>query len=223
MEDSTKTQSIRWTQRLAAGLIALAVLLAAPGAAAAQDGDARATFDPRAGIGFAVGDLSKTHNIGFAGGLGVAYEVHPHISLRGDFDLMMLDEDRPQFGVVLAPPLTMIHYHAGLQFDFPEPRYQTIPLSLRWSLGAGGTSMSADRDFPGEQDVDFSGTYPSMNSALKIGYRLDPQVDLFVSGQIFLTFADDEEIAELVKRSSVQPYGTVWSLPLTLGANITLQ
>lgn len=223
MEDATKTQSIRWTQRLAAGLIALAVLLSAPGAAAAQDGDARATFDPRAGIGFAVGDLSKTHNMGFAGGLGVAYEVHPHISLRGDFDFMLLDGNTPEFGIELAPQLSVIHYHAGVQFDFPRPRYQTIPLSLRWSLGAGGTSMSADRDFPSGEDVDFSGTYPSMNSGLKIGYRLNPKVDLFVSGQIFLTFAEDEEIAELVKRSSVEPYETVWSLPLTLGANISLQ
>ena len=223
MVESTMDRPIRWTRRLVGALAGLALLAAAPATAAAQSVDSPVTIDPRAGIGFPVGDLADTHQAGFAGGLGIAYKLTPHIGVRGDFDLMVLDDESPQFGVVLAPTLTVIHYHAGLEFDFAKPEFQEFPLSFRWSLGAGGTSMSADRNFPDDVDVDFSGTYPSINTGMKIGYQVSPMMDLFLGGQMFLTFADEEEIAELVKRSGTQPFGTVWTAPVTLGVNVTFQ
>lgn len=209
------------SRRTRAGLCALAAvvaLAATAGTAAGQETYPRISIDPRAGVGFPVGDLADTHDLGFAGGAGVAAEVQPGIAIRGDVDVLILDDESPQFGTVLAPTLTVVHFHGGVEFDFARPRHQDVPLTLRWSLGAGGTSMSASRDFPDGEDVDFSATYPSVNSALKVGYRVTRSVEFFVGGGMFLTFADDEEIAELVKRvPSRAPYETVWSAPVTLG------
>lgn len=223
---SKMAQANRWTfgrVGALAALAALAIVLAGVGPAAAQTYEGEASIDPRLGVAFPVGDLAETHSVGFSGGLGISYKFHPHIAVRGDFDISVLDDESPQFGVVLAPTLTMIHYGAGLEFDFPPPDYQDFPLTFRWNVGAGGTSMSASRDFPAGEDVDFSATYPSVNSGIKIGYSVTPSVDIFLGGQMHLIFADSEEIVELVKRSSVEPYGTVWSAPVTLGVKAAFQ
>lgn len=221
---STMAQVDRWTRGCVAALAALALIVVGTQPAAAQDGDyGQISVDPRAGVGFPVGDLATTHQAGFSGGLGVAYKFHPNIGIRGDFDLAVLDDESPQFGVVLAPTLTMVHFNGGVEFDFPRPDWQNFPLSFRWNVGAGGTSMSASRDFPDEVDVDFSGTYPSVNSGVKVGYRITPDVDIFVGGQMYLTFADEVEIAELVKRTGIEPFGTVWSAPVTLGVKASFQ
>lgn len=204
-----------------AGVLSALLLLAVARPAVAQEVELPVTVDPRVGVGFPVGDLADTHDVGFAGGVGVAYKVHPHIAIRGDFDLLVLDEESPEVGVVLAPPLTMSHFYGGVEFDFAPPKEQSIPLTLRWSFGAGGTSMSASRDFPDDRDVDFSATYVNVNSGMKIGYPISPRLNLFVAGQAFLTFADRAEMAELVKRTDREPFGTVWSVPVTLGAQFS--
>ncbi len=221
---STMAQVDRWTRGCVALLAALALIAVGTQPATAQDGDyGQISVDPRAGVGFPVGDLAMTHQAGFSGGLGVAYKFHPNIGIRGDFDLAVLDDESPQFGVVLAPTLTMVHFNGGVEFDFPRPDWQNFPLSFRWNIGAGGTSMSASRDFPDEVDVDFSGTYPSVNSGVKVGYAITPDVDLFVGGQMYLTFADEVEMAELLKRTGIEPFGTVWSAPVTLGVKASFQ
>lgn len=222
--ESTMTQAKRWTRGFLGALAALALIFVGVQPASAQDGDyGQISIDPRAGVGFPVGDLAKTHKAGFAGGLGIAYKFHPNIAVRGDFDLSVLDDESPQFGVVLAPTLTMVHFNGGIEFDFPAPDYQNFPLTFRWNLGAGGTSMSASRDFPDEVDVDFSGTYPALNSGVKVGYELKSNVEIFLGGQMYLTFADEEEMVELVKRAGIQPFGNVWSAPVTLGVKASFQ
>lgn len=226
MVASRMDRTNRWLLGGAAGLFALALMvLAGVRPLAAQDYEkGQASIDPRAGVAFPFGDLAETHKVGFDGGLGLAYKVHPHIAVRGDFDFISLNGRNPQFGVVLAPTLTVVHYHAGLEFDFGPPEYQDFPLTFRWNLGAGGTSMSAQQDFPDGVDVDFSGTYPSVNSGIKIGYRITPELDLFVGGQIFWTFTNNEgEIAELVKRAGIEPYGNAWTAPVTFGVKYSFQ
>lgn len=220
---STKAHVDRWIRGSAAALFTLALTLAVARPAAAQDDAGQISVDPRAGVGFPVGDLAETHQAGFSGGLGVAYKFHPNIAARGDFDITVLDDESPRFGVVLAPTLTMTHFNGGLEFDFPRPEWQNFPLSFRWNIGAGGTSMSASRDFPDEVDIDFSATYPSVNSGVKVGYAVTPSVDIFVGGQMYLTFADEEEMVELVKRAGIQPFGNVWSAPVTLGVKASFQ
>lgn len=225
MVASTMDRASGSTRGWVGAVAGLALLFAATAPAAAQQDYARFSVDPRAGVGFAVGDLADSHEVGFSGGLGVAYKVHPNIAVRGDFDISVLDDESPQFGLVLAPTLTMVHYYAGLEFDFGPPDFQDLPLSFRWNVGGGGTSMSASRDFPDDgPDIDFSETYPSVNSGVKIGYRFNRSIELFVGGQLFLTFADEAEIAELVQRvPQKEPYGTVWSAPVTLGLKASFQ
>ena len=218
MVASMMARSKSWIRGLGGAMAALALLAAVAAPAAAQEDYAPFSVDPRAGVAFPIGDLADTHEFGFSGGMGLAVKVHPNVALRGDFEVSVLDDESPQFGTVLAPTLTMTHFYGGLEFDFGPPDFQHTPLSFRWNLGAGGVSMSASRDFPTGQDVDFSQTYPSVNSGAKIGYRFSRSVELFLGGQIFLTFADDQEMAELVKRvPDREPYGTVWSAPVTLG------
>lgn len=218
MVASKSDRTERWTRGFVAVTATLTLLAAAATPATAQDEDAQYSVDPRAGVAFPVGDLADSHEAGFSGGLGVAVKVHPNVAVRGDFDVAVLDDASPQFGTVLAPTLTMTHFYGGLEFDFSPPDYQDVPLSFRWSIGGGGVSMSASRDFPTGEDVDFSQTYPSVNTGAKVGYRFSRSVELFLGGQLFLTFADDQEIAELVKRvPQREPFKTVWSAPVTLG------
>lgn len=217
MKTST-VESVRGWARIGAGGLAIAALAITVVPAAGQEGTTRITVDPRAGVVFPVGDLAETHELGYTGGAGVGVEVHPWIGLRGDVDVMVLDGEARGDGTVLAPSLTVVHFHGGVEFDFPRPDDQDVPLTLRWSVGGGGTSMSASRDFPDAENVDFSGTYPSVNSAIKVGYRINRSVELFAGGGMFLTFADEEEIAELVKRvPGREAYDAVWSAPVTLG------
>lgn len=218
MVASMMDRTERWTRGIVGATAALALLAAAATPAAAQDDYAPFSVDPRAGVAFPIGDLADSHEAGFSGGMGIAVKVHPNVALRGDFDVAVLDDESPQFGTVLAPTLTMTHFYGGLEFDFSPPDYQDVPLSFRWNIGGGGVSMSASRDFPTGEDVDFSQTYPSVNTGAKVGYRFSRSVELFLGGQLFLTFADDQEIAELVERvPQREPYKTVWSAPVTLG------
>lgn len=207
-----------WASLLAACTIAL--LWAAP--AAAQQSHQRLSVDPRAGVAFPVGDLADVHEAGFTGGVGLAYAFHPNVAVRGDLDVSVLDDESQAFGVVLAPTLTMVHFHGGLEFDFVRPGDQALPLTLRWGVGGGGTSMSASREFPDGEDVNFSQTYPSVNSAVKIGYAFSSGVEAFVDGRMNLVFADELEVAELVKRiPNFEPFGTIWSAPVTAGVKLT--
>lgn len=205
--------------RGAVGVAAAVAMLALTGQTVSAQEDARISVDPRAGLEFPTGGLAEIHTYGFTGGLGVAFEIHPHINLRGDFDMGILNEKSG----IPTPPLTVLHFNAGLEFDFPPPNYQEFPLTFRWNIGAGGTSLSGDETFPGAQDVDFSQTYPSINSGVKIGYEVTPTVELFAGGALHLIFAEKSESAELYKNTTREPFGNTWSAPVTLGLKASFQ
>lgn len=204
------------------GALAAMVLLALGAqSSAAQETYSEFGVDPRLGVAFPVGDLADTHEFGFSAGLGVSYYFHRHVAVRGDVEVSVLDDESPQFGVVLAPPLTLVNFNAGIELDFPRPDYQEFPLTFRWYVGGGGTSMSASRDFPTGEDIDFSATYPSVTSAVKIGYQVAPDVETFVGGQAYLIFTDEAETLELVQRApQAGPFGAAWSMPVTAGVQI---
>lgn len=203
------------------GIVTGIMLLLPAQPLAAQTSDASITVDPRVGVGFPVGDLRDTQESGFAGGLGISVKLHSNIGIRGDVDVLLLDDESPMFGVVLAPTLDVIHYHGGVEFTFEPDDWSTIPLTFRWNLGGGATSITGERDFPDGTNVDFSATYPSGNTGIKIGYRVAPWLDLYGGGQLFVTFADTEETVELVKRSpTTEPFDTLWTAALTFGAQL---
>ena len=219
MRTSTMIQTGRRYGRLVGAVCAMVALTIPLQTASAQQ-DARITVDPRAGLEFPIGGLSEIHSFGFTGGAGVAFEISPHINLRGDFDAGILNEKSG----IRTPSLTVLHYNAGIEFDFAAPEFQEFPLSFRWNLGAGGTTLTGDESFPGAEDVDFSATYPSFTTGAKIGYRLSPSVELFAGGSLHLIFADESETAELFKNApGRQPFGNTWSAPVTLGLRASLQ
>lgn len=205
-------------------LISILVLWGAvspPAALRAQSASDRVAVDPRVGVAFPVGALADVNEFGAAGGLGLAYYFHPHIAVRGDVALSVLDDRSPAPGTVLAPTLSLFHFNGGIQFDFPRSKFQDAPLSFRWNLGFGGTRMSATRDFPSGEDVDFQHTYVTLNSGGKIGWEFTETVTAFVGGEAYLIFADEEETAELVKRApAAEPFGASWAVPLTLGVEL---
>jgi len=215
---STMVRTNRWIRGAVGVAAAVAMLALSSGAASAQEG-AGISVDPRAGLEFPTGGLAEIHTYGFTGGLGVAFEIHPHINLRGDFDMGILNEKSG----VRTPSLTVLHYNAGVEFDFPPPDYQDFPLTFRWNIGAGATSLSGDETFAGAEDIDFSQTYPSINTGVKIGYEVAPTVELFAGGALHLIFADRAESAELYKNTTRQPFGNTWSAPVTLGLKASFQ
>lgn len=195
-------------------LAALVLLLASGRSASAQSGLPEVSVDPRMGIEFPVGDLSDIHTYGLTGGLGVAYRFHPNIAVRGDVDVGTL-EDKSGF---LTPSLTTVHYGASVEFYLPKPPHQDFPLTVRWSIGGGATSLSGEEAFVEAEPIDFSATYPTLGSAVKIGYEVTPEVEFFAGGQMYLIFADEAETAELyVNEPGHGPFGTTWSAPVVLG------
>lgn len=172
------------------------------------------------GLEFPMGGLADLERYGFTTGFGLAYKFHPHIGIRGDFDVAFL-RNKPGN---LTPPLTLVHYGASLEFDFPPPDYQDFPLTFRWDIGGGATSMSGDETFVGAESIDFSSTFPTLHSGMKIGYEITPTLEIFAGGRLYLIFADDAETAELYKNNPGRsPFGTTWSAPVTLGVKAAFQ
>ena len=208
----------QWRRVALATAVALAAMAVSAETAIAQDSEI--SVDPRMGLEFPVGGLSEIHSFGFTGGVGVSFEIHPHINLRGDFDAGVLNGKSG----VQTPSLTVLHYNAGIEFDFAEPEFQEFPLSFRWNLGAGATTLTGDESFAGAETVDFSQTYPTITTGAKIGYGLTPRVELFAGGSLHLIFAEESETAELFKNApGRQPFGNTWSAPVTLGVQAFLQ
>ena len=199
---------------------AVALVTVTVSAEPATGQDSEISVDPRAGLEFPVGGLSEIHSFGFTGGVGVSFAIHPHINLRGDFDAGILNEKSG----IQTPSLTVLHYNAGIEFDFTAPEFQEFPLSFRWNLGAGATTLTGDESFAGAEDVDFSQTYPSITTGAKIGYALTPRIELFAGGSLHLIFAEESETVELFKNApGRQPFGNTWSAPVTLGVDLSVQ
>ncbi len=199
------------SRRIPSAMLALlAGLTLLPSAAMAQ-----LNFEARGGAGIPAGDLADLTDVGGTAGAGIGYWVHPRVNLRldGDVDILTAAESGG------LPDLRLWHYNGGIEASLLD-RSRT-----RWKLltnvGAGATTIDSD-EFGG---TDLTRTYFALNGGLKVGYDVSDNVNFFVGGQAYLTFADEDDLRPL---STLAPelnganIDQLWSFPVYAGIRFTL-
>jgi hypothetical protein len=206
------------TGRFGAVLATAALLLALPGAARAQQ---QFQIAGRGGIGIPTGDLADIADVGPTFGLKLAYRVHPRVALRVDGDVEILGGADLNSGAQ-APDLTLWHYNGGVEVEVLEPGRS--PWSLAVNAGAGATTFDSDQFAGVSGGNDFSETYFSLNGGLEIGYDVQSNVRVYVAGQAYVIFADEQDTAAFAALSpEVNAFDTVLSIPVTAGVSIALR
>jgi hypothetical protein len=202
--------------------LATALLLVGPGAADAQQVDAkRFSVEPRAGIAIPAGDLSDVVDLGPGVGLGLSYRLTDRLAVRLDGDVDILSGLDASGTGPEGPDFTIFHYGAGLQYALLDPS------SNRWAvdvdLGVGASTFDVDEFVSDGEVIDFSETYFTTSGGLQVGYDVAPNVNVFGRGQAYLMFADEEDTAVFSAFSpAADPAGfdTAWSIPVSVGVAI---
>lgn len=208
-----------WQQ---AGTVAMAALLVfgMVGSAEAQQG---VTIEARGGIAIPTSDLSDLTDEGPSFGVGVNFPLTNRISVRVDGDADLLSGKDASGTGPAGPDINLYHYGAGLEFALVQPG------ASRWGIdvnvGAGATTFDSDEfDVMGTM-VDFSETYFTANGGLTLGYQVSERINVFVGGQAFIMFADEDDTAIFSAiNSELDPAGfdNVVTIPLTAGFKIAL-
>jgi len=173
----------------------------------------------RGGIVAPAGDLADATSLGGSLGVGVGYWVNQWVGVRVDGDVDILPGETVQGGIM--PDMTLWHYNAGLEVRALKPG--TTPWTLLFNVGAGATTLDTDA-FPGAgPDGDVTQTYFALNGGVKLGYDVNPTVNVWVGSQMYVTFTDDADLVTLAALSpSVSPFTTAWSFPITAGIRFNL-
>ncbi|MFQ5889524.1 MAG: outer membrane beta-barrel protein [Gemmatimonadota bacterium] len=205
-------------RRLSIVLGAVALLTTAAPEARAQS---RWTIEGQGGIAVPTGDLADLEDVGAGFGIGIAYWVHPRIAIRVDGDADILSGVDAEGALPEAPDLNIFHYTAGVSVRLLDPE------ATRWTLnlnaGAGGSTIDADDFTVSGTTVDFSETYFALNGGLTIGYDVGPNVNVFVGGEAFVVFSDEDDTVVFSQlRSDVEPFDTAVTIPITAGIRVRL-
>jgi hypothetical protein len=88
-------------------------------------------------------------------------------------------------------------------------------------VGAGATTLDTD-EFSGD---DLTKTYFALNGGLKADYDVTRNVNLFVGGQAYLTFTDENDLrplAALAPALNGQDLDQLWNVPVFVGVRVNL-
>lgn len=196
------------------GALGLLGGLLSPAAAQVQ-----VALDGQGGVAVPLGQLGEFTDPGASLGAGISVWLGPRVAVRGDFDLNAL-KGKPSSGPgPAAPDVTLFHYNAGLQLLLTNPRTSRWEVAL--NAAAGGATLDSD-EFQGGQGetVEFKETYVALNGGLGIGYRIAPNLTIFLDGQWYAVLTDPEDtraFAEINPRVNDDGFGTASVIPLTLG------
>lgn len=201
-------------------VLALGLVAWSPATTAAQTGVA---LEGQGGVAVPLGQLGEFTDTGASLGAGIAFWFVPRVAVRADFDLNAL-KGKPSSGPgPEGPDVTLFHYNAGLQLRLTDPRTSRWEIAL--NAGAGGTTLDSDefeviREGDIGEPTELKETYFALNGGLGIGYRIAPNLTLFVDGQWYavLTEEDDTKVfAEINPRVDEDGFGTASVIPITLG------
>lgn len=204
------------TRHSAIGM-ALFTLLAVGGVspAIAQD---RFAIDARGGVAVPASAVADLEDVGASVGIGFSYALSPRIAVRLDGDVDILSGTDSEVSGSSAPDMNIYHYGAGLGVAIFDPARSRWAVDL--NVGAGASTFDVDT-FPADgSTVDFSETYFTTSGGLAIGYDVSQGVNVFIRGQAYLAFTDEEDTAVFADVSSeIDPAGfdTAWTIPITGG------
>lgn len=181
-------------------------------------------IDFRGGLAVPVGDLGNFVDPSPGFTIGVNVPLVEHVSLRfdggadiyggGDIDGSVVGED------VDGPDLTLTRFTAGAIAHLVRP--EDSPFLVDANLGGGVGILTSNRtefSIPngGVAIVDLGEAYFTGAGGVLLGYVISDQVDVFVSGQAFLTLADDEDTQSMGFLTTEGAPETLWSFPFSVG------
>lgn len=211
---------------LLAGTAAL-LAVALPANAAAQH---RVLLEARAGAAVPAGELAELEDPGASLGGGAAVYLHPRVALRVDFDASFLQGDKRLESGAFSPGIHIFHTTAGIETVLASPRLGNVPVTVSANAGAGSARFDVkafavpfDRPQQGGQTFRFTERYLTANAGVKVGYPINRNLDLVLSGQGYATFTDEEDTALLELLSDeIQRFDRAWSFPVTVGVRAGL-
>ena len=203
-----------------AGTAAMAALLVfgMVGTAGAQQG---ISVEARGGIAIPTSDLSDLADSGPSFGVGINFPLNNRLSLRVDGDVDLLSGNDASGTGPEGPDINLYHYGAGLEYALVEQGASRWGIDI--NVGAGATTFDADDFDVMGTTVDFSETYFTANGGLTLNYRVSPSVNVFLGGQAFIMFADEDDTAVFAAiNSDIDPAGfdNVVTIPVTAGFQV---
>lgn len=221
--------AVRIAIRRTAAILVGILFWAGAGASLGVAQETSVVLRARGGPALVAGEFSDVVDIGGAVGGSVSYRFHPAFEARLDVSGERLDDRSDQRRMLISPPVTLVHFHGGIGVELPRPDWQHQPLTFGLNVGGGATVMSSDgmvrAPTTGEETgFSFQETYPSLHAGAELGYELSPRVEVFASGQTYLTFLPAEDTDAFAERSpAVQRFGHAWTFPVTAGIRLNLR
>lgn len=208
----------RYSMKMRMSLLAIAAAMTLPAAAQAQG---RFSVDARGGIAIPASDLADLQDVGASAGVGLSYDLTRRLAVRVDGDVDILSGADSGVSGASAPDFNVFHYGAGLALGLIDPA--SSPWNIVVNAGAGASTFDSDTFTAGGTTTDFSETYFTANGGLRVAYDVSSTFGLFVQGQAFLMFTDEEDTAIFNQiNSEVDPAGfdTAWTIPITAGFSL---
>ncbi len=196
--------------------------LASPTWAQGMSEDPAWTLDARGGISVPAGDLADLpiDDVGPSFGAGVGYHLTPRLALRADGDVELFSGES-EGGTVGAPDINLWHYNAGVDFELTRPG--AGPWDVTVNVAGGATTWDTDSFSAGTGATqELSETYFTANGGLRAGYDLNRSVSVFLGGQWYLQFTDEEDtqaLASLTPELS-EGFDSASSIPLYAGLSV---
>lgn len=198
-------------------LLAVLALFALPEPGTAQPATGKVSVDLRGGVAFPAGNLNDISDIGGLAGASAMWNFDPNWAIRADFDYIKLDEDYDSFDNLIGPPLDLMFFGGSFEVNFNSPKYQTMPLTFMLNLGAGAMNMKVDDTFnPSHPANGFDHTYLTFQGGAKIGYQLQPWINIFVNGTAYFMLIDSADTGVYGFN-----FDNGWVIPITAGVRLT--
>lgn len=208
----------KWVNGVVTAVVAAVLVMGLPTGAVAQDYE----FGVEGSVGSALptGDLSRTSDPGFGGGLGLVWRSHERFWLRADVDYNMYGGEPGYAGPGgNFPDITAISFTAGPEFNLLSDDIETWRLST--SVGFGFTHFKVDAGANPDAKPEISETYFQTRGGFNLGYAVTPTVDVFLDTQVQLILSDEDDFVNWPKNPAEGPGrlldASLWSAPMSLG------
>lgn len=185
------------------------------------------SVDLHGGLSDPVGTLGDMTTVGGAYGAGLVWHFHEHVAIRGDYVVNLLDNKLDEdSGLLLSPPLTLTHLGGAVELNFGSPKYQDLPMTFAFSIGAGVTNFDVDETFSSVHPANgIDESYLTFTFGGQVGYQVIRQgsarMNIFFKAQPHLMLVDSADMLPFSQLLGADPFDSLWVVPLTFGARIT--
>lgn len=198
-------------------LLAVLALFALPEPGTAQPATGKVSVDLRGGVAIPAGNMNNISDLGGLAGASAMWNFDPNWAIRADFDYILLNEDRDSFGNLISPPIDLMFFGGSFEVNFNGPKYQTMPLTFMLNLGAGAMKMKVDDTFDASHPANgFDNTYLTFQGGAKVGYQVQPWINIFVNGSVYFMLIDSADTGVFGYN-----FDNGWVIPITAGVRLT--